>query len=419
MFKRFFFYPLLALLAALLVVGVSTASAADGSIVYIKDHDVWLANADGTGQYQVTGTGTVDSPWRSPTQADDGTIAASHNDQIVRMKQNGTVLNAINPPPLKNSVSHMVDGVPYKVAISPNGKMITWAFATYECPVGVSCGARTVTGYTAADRLTDPSKYGSTYFTDPSWIGNGRTLQSGGYGSQVNIHDLGGGEPVHWFDDHDYTENDTDLSDAELAPDGSRLAAVRGYGNSTHIIWYTVNGNAKSGPPPAVPTPECLTGELEGLSDPTWSPDSKALVWHEPDGIWLKTNPGVCDNPQPRLLIPGGSEPDWGPAKLNPGPRIDDPISVRQLTSKLKPALRQGVRFQVKALSAGQIRLQVLQGKTVVATGSTKARKPGWTKVTARFTRKARVKFSRAKKANLTARFRADGRVGNLAFRLK
>lgn len=419
MSKRSFISVLLALLGVGLMIAPGSSAASQGSIVYIKDHDVWIANADGSGQYRVTRTGTYEQPWRSPTQADDGTIAASHYDQIVRMKQNGTVINAINPPPLSNSVSHMVDGVPYKVAISPNGKLITWAFATYECPIGVSCGARTVTGYTAADRLTDPKQYGSTYFTDPSWIGNTRTLQSGGYGSQVNIHELGGGDPVHWFDDSDYAENDTDLSDAELSPDGSRLAAVRGYGTGTHIIWYTVSGNARSGPPPAVPTAECVTGELEGLSGPTFSPDSKELVWQEPDGIWFKTNLGVCDGPQPRLLIPGGSEPDWGPARVDPGPRVDDPISVRQLSPKLRPALQRGVSFRVKALGAGKVGLRVLQGKKTVAAGSAVARKAGWIKVTARFTRSARKRLARAKRVSLTGRFTADGRIGDLTFRLK
>lgn len=418
MFKRHL-HILVALFCASFLIAAGTASAAAGSIVYIKDHDVWVANANGSGQYRVTKNGTASSPWRSPSQADDGTIAASHNDQIVRLKQNGTVLNSINPPPLKNSVSHMVDGVPVKVAISPDGKLITWAFATYECPVGVSCGARTVTGYTAADRLTNPSKYGSTFFTDPSWIGNDRTLQSGGYGSQVNIHDLGTSEPAHWFDDSDYAENDTDLSDAELSPDGTRLAAVRGYGNSTHIIWYSETGNAKSGPAPAVPRPDCLTGELAGLSGPSWSPDSKSLIWEEPDGLWLKSDVTVCDKPQPKLLIPGGSEPDWGPAGVNPGPRTDDPISVRQLSRKLKPALKSGVSFQVKALSAGKLKLDLLQGKSVVATGNATARRAGWVKVTARFTGKARAKLSRARNVKLTGRFQADGRVGDLTFSLK
>jgi len=334
------------------------------------------------------------------------------------MKQNGKVLNSINPPPLKNSVSHMVDGVPVEVAISPNGNLITWSFVTYECPVGVSCGARSVTGYTAADRLTDPKKYGSTYFTDPSWIGNNRTLQSGGYGSQVNIHDLGGGEPVHWFDDKDWTADDTDLSDAELSPDGKRLAAVRGYGNGTHIIWFTVNGNAKTGPPPAVPRADCVTEELEGLSGPSWSPDSGSLVWEEPDGVWLKTNPDVCDDPQPRLLIPGASEPEWGPAPVNPGPRPGS-FQVKQLTKKLKDAAKRGIRFRVKVPVAGKLKLTIVQGKKKLASGTVKARKPGWVAVTAKPTRQAKKRFAKARKASLTANFMIDGESGALPFKLK
>ncbi len=418
MLKRFLF-ALLALLGAGLMISAGSTQAAGGSIAFVKKHDVWLADADGSGQYRVTRNGTADNPWRSPSQADDGTIAAGHGREIVRMKQNGTVLNAIDPPPLMNTVSHMVDGVPVKVAISPNGKLITWAFVTYECPIGVSCGARTVTGYTAADRRTDPAKYGSTYFTDPSWIGNGRTLVSGGYGSHVNIHDLGQGEPVHWFDDRDYAANDTDLGDAELSPDGSRLAAVRGYGDGTHIIWYSVNGNARTGPVPPVPTPECLTDELGGLAGPTWSPDSRHLAWEEPDGVWLKADAGVCEHPLQRLLIPGGSEPDWGPAKVNPGPRIDDPISVRRLTAKLKPALRRGVAFKVKALAHGKVKMQLIRSGKVVGSGVATVRKAGWVKVNAKLTRKARRKLSRAKKARLTARFRADGRIGDLSFTLR
>ncbi|MGA7397144.1 MAG: hypothetical protein WBW62_06815, partial [Solirubrobacterales bacterium] len=194
MSKRNFLLSLFLVLAGLLTTA-GTASANPGSIVFVKKHNVWLANADGSGQYQVTDDGTYESPWGSPSQANDGTIAASHLDRIVRLRQNGEVLNTINPPPLVNSVSHLVDGVPVDVAISPNGKLIAWSFVSYECPIGASCGARPVTGYTAADRLTDPAIHGSTFFSEPSWVGNGRTLQSGGYGSQINIHDLGAGYP--------------------------------------------------------------------------------------------------------------------------------------------------------------------------------------------------------------------------------
>lgn len=70
------------------------------------------------------------------------------------MTQNGTVLNTIDPPALTNSVGHPVDGPPVDVAISSDGSRIAYTFVGYECPTGASCGARSATGYTAADHYT-------------------------------------------------------------------------------------------------------------------------------------------------------------------------------------------------------------------------------------------------------------------------
>src|ERR687891_363966 len=93
------------LAAAALVLAALPAAASADSIVFIKSHNVWLANADGTGQYQVT---------------QDGTAPAGQGDDIVRMRKNGTVLNTTDPPALLNSVGHPVDGPAVDVAISPD-----------------------------------------------------------------------------------------------------------------------------------------------------------------------------------------------------------------------------------------------------------------------------------------------------------
>lgn len=405
------------LILAFLFVVSNTEAAGNGSVVYVKDHDVWLSNADGSNAHRVTSSGTEEHPWRSPSQADDGTIAAGYLQEIVRMEQNGRVLNSINPPPLKNSVSHMVDGVPADVAISPDGKVIAWTIYTYECPIGVECGARYVTGFTASDRYTDPGKYGSTYFMSPSWVGSNRTLLSGGYGSHVMIDELGPGDPVHWFDDSDYAGNSTDLGDAELTRDGKRIAAVRGYGSSTHIIWFRVNGNALSGAPPAVPEPECLTGELEGLSGPTWAPDGQALAWTEPDGIWMKENPGVCDDPQPKLLIPGGSEPDWGPAAVDPRPIRSFRVRVAGMT--LRKALRKGVTVKVSGAAAGNVKSVLLRGGKKVGSGTATVRASGTAAVKSTFTGKARKALKKAARVRLTAKVVAGGDAAKAVFVLK
>jgi hypothetical protein len=54
------------------------------SIVFVKDGDVWLANPDGSGQYQVTLDGTPNDPHESPSQADDGTIVAIRGNLVAR-----------------------------------------------------------------------------------------------------------------------------------------------------------------------------------------------------------------------------------------------------------------------------------------------------------------------------------------------
>ena len=46
----------------------------------------------------MTRDGSDSRPYRSPSQADDGTIAASHGNDIVRLRQNGQVLSRFDPP---------------------------------------------------------------------------------------------------------------------------------------------------------------------------------------------------------------------------------------------------------------------------------------------------------------------------------
>ena len=66
------------LVAAAAALALSPALASADSIVYVKDANVWLAAGDGGSQYQVTTDGTAEHPYRSPSQADDGTIAVGY-----------------------------------------------------------------------------------------------------------------------------------------------------------------------------------------------------------------------------------------------------------------------------------------------------------------------------------------------------
>jgi WD40-like Beta Propeller Repeat len=414
-----------AALAGLCLTLAPAAASAD-SIVFIKDSNVWLGKPDGTGLYQVTTDGTYASPYRSPSQADNGIIAVGHGDEILRMKQNGTVLNRLNPYPLTNSVSHPIDGPAVDVAISPDGSKIAYTFVSYECPVGASCGARGATGYTAADHLTPPQSAGTTYFTNPSWVTSTRTLQFGGYGSQVNIHDVGTPAAVHWFDDSDYAAPSEDLGDGEVSRDGTRIALVRSYDANTHLIWWKLAGNAQSGAKPAIgdPLTGCVTGKQAGTDGPTWSPDGNSLAWKETNAgrseIWVKPQVDDC-GVQPRLLFAGGSEPDWGPAAVNPGPRATTgggptpspgpatgggrpatataALAVKRV--KLGKALKSGLRLTLKGAKPGRRAVVAKRGRKVVARGTAKVGASGTASVTLRFTKVGKRALRRAAKVKL------------------
>jgi hypothetical protein len=291
-----------------------SAAGTSGTLVYIKASNVWIARGDGSHARRVTRNGTHDQPYHSPSESDGGMIAVARGSVIVRMTQRGRVLNTIHPPALTNSAGEPMDGAVNDVALSPNGRVIAWSYVRYSCPIGADCLDRYATGYTSATRLTHAGR--STYFRAASFVTDTRTLQTGGYGSQVMLQDLGH-DAEHWFDDHDYAFPSTDLSDGELSRNGAWLAEVRGYKSTSSIIWYRVSGSARTGPPPAVPEYTCYTNGEAAHASPTWSPDSTALAWAGQTGIWIKRNAASCSTSAPRLLIRGGSAPDWSPAALH------------------------------------------------------------------------------------------------------
>jgi hypothetical protein len=291
----------------------AVATGTSGTIVFIKAYNVYVARGDGSGARRITTNGTKEVAYHSPSESDAGVIAAARGSLIVRMSQTGKVLSTLDPPALKNTAGESMDGAVNHVALSPDGTKIAWSFVRYSCPIGADCLTRYATGYTSSTKVASAGR--STYFRAASWVSSTRTLQSGGYGSQVMLHDLTG-TPKHWFDDDDYAYPDTDLADGELSRSGSWLAEIRGYGASSAVIWYRVNGNARTGQPPAVPTYTCYTNGEAEHSSPTWSPDSTALAWAGKTGIWIKVAAASCSTSAPKLVIAGGSSPDWSPAAL-------------------------------------------------------------------------------------------------------
>jgi hypothetical protein len=430
------------ILSVLLVAAVSlalTASAQAASIVFIKEGNVWLANPDGTGQYQVT----FDGGYRSPSQADDGTIVAIRGSgttaELHRMRQNGELLN----PPIQTSAPGTG---PLTAAVSPDGQLVAYDFVTL-----VSCGFACIDTagrvfYSYANRFTPGDEIESAGgFHDPSWTDSGRTMIFSGLNTWTDV--LGPEDATMWWSDSDNIGDFNDpnnqpqnVTDGEVA--GGVIVAVRGDDRQFLQFWGRTDSSFSTEPVPAC----YFSGATGGVfSDPTLAPDGLRAAWQEADGIWSAPVLANADCPSGDslgLIIPGGSEPDFGPANVNPPPRstggggggggdgtVDaaaPAVSLAIVRARLGAALRRGLAALVSCSEACDIVVRVVLDRrtarrlglssarpVVVARGSRRLSAAGRARVIARFTSKAKRRLRRTRSVRLTIRATATDRAGN------
>ena len=382
---------------SLLALALLPSLARADSIVYIKDNNVWLMAPDASKQTAVTTDGSPELPYQAPSQADNGTIAVAHGTKIVLLQQNGEVIRELDPPPLIDSTSHPVDGTPSSVAISPDATKIAYGLVGYGCPIWTECMARATTGVIDAAQAP-PKLYGQVTYGDPQWVSTSRLMVFGGYLSQVNLWDLGQRDRFHWFDDQDWagSGNSTDLGDGDLSRDGRIWVGIRGYddegsGSFRRFIWFKTVGNPATDTPPPVPEDLCIGDGVAGTSAPSIAPSGNEFVFQRPDGIWIVrnvvTDQAHCGEAQEATLLPGGREPDWGPADVNPQPRVtkvtgetDKPAGkpkVRVVGTSLRAACRRGLKVAVAGLKSGKALILVRRGKTTVAKATVQVPKSG------------------------------------------
>lgn len=296
---------------------VLPASATADSIVYIDQGNVWAAQPDGTGKVQLTTGGS----WHSPTQSDDGTIAAVQGTgPIVVMAKDGRLLRTIATQPAKSGDGGTFAARPVQLSFSPDGSKIAYAYVANSCPVASTCGTtqRSVF-YTRADvtEATPITQWGNQFsVSNPEWVTNERTLVFGGAGSQVSIDDLGPGD----YSQRAWMTPNTDQGDGELSRDGKRFVSTYSYGKDTLLVWFVTTGDPRVDETPDQPSAACntTTGD-ERVGDPSWSPDGTATAFHSKDGIEIarfdSMSPGYCKVRGITTLTPTGTDPDWGPAE--------------------------------------------------------------------------------------------------------
>jgi hypothetical protein len=373
------------------------ALAAADSIVYIDGGNVWSATPDGSHKVQLTDGGG----WHSPTQADDGTIAAVQGTGPIQvMGRDGRPLRTIATAPQRTSNGGTFAPRPVQLSFSPDGSKLAYSYVAGSCPPASTCNITSSTFYTRADvaAATPVEVWGNQFNVDNAeWITNERTLVFGGAGSQVSIDDLGPGDYSHtaWM-----TPN-ADQGDGELSRDGKRLATTFFSGKDTLIAFFVVSGDARTQTPPAQPRLSCQTGAGdEQHADPSWSPDASGIAYQSSRGIeivrFARMDVDSCDPFGDHILTPTGTSPDWGPADppaaryTPPAPPAAGPAPtpgpapapagappIKIATGKAtRAALRKGLTVKL-TVPAGTVTAKLLDGRRTVATGKATAKRAG------------------------------------------
>jgi hypothetical protein len=185
------------------------------------------------------------------------------------------------------------------------------------------------------------------------------------------------------------------------------------------------------------------------VSSPSWSPDSTRLAYADAQGVHVLPLPSFADDcgtptaeHNQRLVIPGATSPDWGPADVPParptppggGPtppgggvptpapgtkptpgaqptptkNTTTPPRGRAITLKatprLKAALKKGLTVQVSGLPAGKVTVTATYGKRTVATGKATVRKGRAATAKLRFSAQGRKALKGRKSVRLTLR---------------
>lgn len=369
----------LLLSTALLVFAPSLASA--DSLVFIKSGDVWVSEPDGSRQTRLT----TDGGYKYASQSENGVIAASRGSRVRVLSRSGQTLKDF-----PTAVGEKDEYGPFDTEISPDGRNIAYEYFHYSDFWGLRIGVAYIE--VASGEQVGETQTGWSF---PAWIDNLRLMHSGAPSTvhtDVMIREVG--EPnntaLDWFSHAEAG----DLRDGDISRDSTRLAFVGGE-DGEFLLVYRLTGD------PGGAAPEYCYHYLEPngkYRDPAISPDGQSLAWQENDGIHVGPLPDLstgCAMPENegRLVIPGGANPDWGPASVPAPPKPVIQIAGRQ---KLGNALSSGLVLKQTAVEPGT--------RVVARVGASIARRFG-------LGREVRVVASGKSSSKPTVRLRFPGTV--------
>jgi hypothetical protein len=417
--------------AALLVLSVGVPAASADSIAYIKDGNVWLSTPDGSRQYQVTTSGA----YADVSQADDGTMIALSGVRLHRLSRDGQILADFDTPvsDTRDAPAKTFYG-PFDPAISPDGTKVAYTYYWMtqsqnpgcfppECVVAINEGG---TGYSWSDRQTgwdDPALGYHSGWRHPVWVDGDTTMLSNPThlpNRDVILDTISDGGNGHgnmvknWFSD--LLEGNPGMGGGDITRDRTKMAFQTGEADSTLSVYSVPNfptswrdGDPASGTDPVL----CFRyGDPIGgrFGVPSLSPDGMAIAFGVGDGIHVGALPSFANGcttdgatVNPPLVIPGGKEPDWGPADV-PAPRpaeqgggggsTSTPATKKLSVNVARATRRAGVTVRVKVPGKGRLSATAKRRGKVVGKASKRVKEAGAASLRVRVKRAGRVKVT-------------------------
>jgi hypothetical protein len=304
----------LACLAGLMF--ASTSQAANVSYIG-SDGNVWVSSPDGAVKKQVTTNGTPASAYRSPSQKNDGTIAAiktAGGSGFVNFfnPTSGQQLDAWSLPKTgAGSFSPLFGG-----QVSPDGGMFAYDWRYFDCGT-FPCSSGQRVSFISGPGITNPCLINChSGWIKPRW--NPGTPFAGFVSDQfssIGVQKAGSAQPQTWLVANSPQTEQIDSFD--IGTNGRTLVETSAPGDGpSNLVVIQNNGTPPAGSPAAV----CAAvGYASGNSNPRWSPDGSMISWTGAGGVYTSpapsTNGGVCGL-QPKLIAPGATDAHWGPANV-------------------------------------------------------------------------------------------------------
>jgi hypothetical protein len=270
-----------------------SASAGAGSIVYLKGGKLGVAGPDGRAKWRVPHRGS----FLSASQADNGTIVAQRGIYFHRLSRRGKALSKPITTAFRTSPLLPAFNGPFRPEVSPDGKKIAYTYSFVASHYDPACAC-----YRTSPSMNTAFTYATRFVEWPDKVFGSARFHSNGVAGCDDIQTL----QMYRLDEGEMTRQRDKLVFVSGALNGS----ADGSRMQIHPM---------AGMPPAIPATFCEIGGANGrFASPTWSPDGKSLAWADAKGIWVgrvgDISGQTCQLTR-RLVVPGGSSPDWGPAK--------------------------------------------------------------------------------------------------------